>query len=174
MNSLNNVRTTFLCHVLATVRNNDVNSLLNLGLSPDIIDQLLVSPSADLLDLAHADFLDIRVDTDQLRRALDRLRQSHTDETLQAELLRQGTPRSLMRKYYGMSQADIARLRADLGVSAPGGRTPKPPDHVIQQIQTLWTEYGDDPLPERYLTVCRALEGDITIAQIHHVVANED
>ena len=109
-------------------------------------------------------YLTLELNASALERQLKELDTQNEEYQLENTFILKGSPRSLMRRLFGMHSSEFARRREILdlqGVSM--GRPPKCNEDIEHQLWTLWQEQkGLDPR-QRFLTIAEQTSLDLHI-----------
>ena len=142
----------------------DRQALINLGLDAETITALEGLTLGQLHYLARfgGHFLHLRIDTQRLAHALNRVLDQQGTDQLQEALLRHQAPASMMRALFGMGKREFIRRRRPLGLP-PAGRPRSPTVEESELLSRGWRETEGKPPAERYLHLAEVSQLPLTV-----------
>ena len=154
--------TAVLLYVMRCVAEGDQHALRAMCVGPKEIEALNELSLEDLYRVAplRAHCLAIRLDRKLFWPMIERLRAQRESKDVQRDLIKADAPQEMMRRCFGLSGREYARLRRMLMASPAIGRPPEPDEDTAHR---LWRELSPKlhssgpggPRPEAYLAVHR-------------------
>jgi hypothetical protein len=155
------LNTAILRVALAHVATRNYKELAELGLTPEIIDELREFRAEDFVMLSsyspRASCLRSGViDAKQILHLVRSVKDRRREEEMILEFVRLRAPRTLMRDLFGISADDYCHYRRQVGLNGEGvGRPELPDDDTQALVWKAWQATKDLPEKERYLRLAR-------------------
>lgn len=168
------IQVVLLYHAIQVVESGDIegiNSLIDLGFSPEHLDKLRHLPTMEIARLI-ADgkpLVHITVDSIRIDKAFRALSQNKKDADLQDEFIRHGASASMMYQLFRTSRKQVTALRTLLCIRCDDGRPCLPNEKDQHEIYRAWKHLKHPNVRERYLKLHDAFPG-FPLATLYAVV----
>lgn len=168
------IQAAVLYHAIQVVESGDIeaiNSLIDLGFSPEHLDKLRRLPTMEIARLIADDkpLVHITVDSTRIDKAFRALSQNKKDAELQDEFIRHGASASMMFQLFRMSRRQVTAQRTLLCVKSEDGRPCLPDEKGQHEIYRAWKRLKHPNIRERYRELHEVFPG-VPLAVLYAVV----
>jgi hypothetical protein len=134
------LRASILIHIIEKIDRNELDSLLNSGVSPEFLDQLRQINIPSLIRLVNLGCPEITfgIGEDSLRTGMDTLQRQNTETEDLIYFIQNGASQSMIEHLFRMNATVIHSYRKLLTNDRKSGRTTLPDEKVRDEIQLHW------------------------------------
>ena len=171
------LRYALLSHLIHLLDTGELQTLLEAGLSPDILDTLRAASARDLASIAGMPQLDVRIHFDPA--TLEAAYRRHCAITEMRQLMEyhvmHGAQPPLLVHLFKMTLAEIQQQRALLCPDPPPRGRPALPDPSVREaVHNAWSTVRCTCPPQRQFVELHRAFPDHSIATLWHVVHEFD